>query len=524
MTTALVHSRAQLGLSAPAVSVEVHLPTGLPGFTTTGVNGIELRDRVKSAILNSVFEFPKGRIVVNLGPAELPKSGGRYDLAIAVGILIASEQLPAQVFAGYELLGELSLFGDLRAVRGALTCARETAGADRALICPAANSDEFAVSAKPAVKLIRHLDELADIHQLPAPQPRSRPPTLRDTDPLRHVVGQSRAKRALTIAAAGGHHMLMTGPPGAGKTMLAERLRGLLPRLSESAQAEVAEIYSLTGAAAPVQGTPPFRAPHHSASAAAITGGGAPPTPGEITHAHNGVLFLDEMPEFRRDALEALREPLEAGSIRISRRGFTIEYPARFQLVAAMNPCPAGLVCKPANCRCTPDQAERYKNRISAPILDRIDLHIDVAAVPLQTLLASQPPSQAAETLDVPGGPPLNYVRVIDAARALQLERGGRLNAHLDQAATERLCQCEPAVAKLLLAAAEKLELTARGYYRALRVARTITDMDQVAQKGMASAATATACSVNPAEINCPTISRAAIEEALSYRAPALNW
>jgi len=516
MTTALVHSRAQLGLSAPAVSVEVHLPTGLPGFTTTGVNGIELRDRVKSAILNSAFEFPKGRIVVNLGPAELPKSGGRYDLAIAVGILIASEQLPADAFTGYELVGELSLFGDLRAVRGALTCARETAGAARALICPAANGEEFARNHTLAVKLIRHLNELADLRQLPTLQARKSPPALQDSDPLGKVVGQLRAKRALTIAAAGGHHMLMAGPPGAGKTMLAERLRRLLPRLSETAQAEVAEIYSLTGAAAPVNGAPPFRAPHHSASAAAITGGGSPPIPGEITHAHNGVLFLDEMPEFRRDALEALREPLEAGSIRISRRGFTIEYPARFQLVAAMNPCPAGLVCKPANCRCAPDQAERYKNRISAPILDRIDLHIDVAAVPLQALLAKQQPAEASEAV------PLDYVRVINDARALQLRRGGQLNAHLDQATTERLCQCEPAVANFFVAAAEKLQLTARGYYRALRVARTISDMQEVTQRQQRGA-TQTA----PADTNiaaAPMITRSVMEEALSYRAPALLW
>lgn len=509
MTTALVHSRAQLGLSAPAVSVEVHLPTGLPGFTTTGVNGAELRDRVKSAILNSAFEFPKGRIVVNLGPAELPKSGGRYDLAIAVGILIASEQLPAKAFAGYELLGELSLFGDLRAVRGALTCARETAGARRALICPAANNDEFASNSNFQVQLIRHLDDLVNVRQLPVPTRNPCTSESRDPDPLRHVIGQTQAKRALTIAAAGGHHMLMTGPPGAGKTMLAERLRGLLPRLSEPAQSEVAEIYSLGGLTPPASGTPPFRAPHHSASAAAITGGGSPPVPGEITHAHNGVLFLDEMPEFRRDALEALREPLEAGHIRISRRGLAIEYPARFQLVAAMNPCPAGLVCKPANCRCAPEQAERYRNRISAPILDRIDLHIDVAAVPVHALLANQHTNRQTPT---PSARREDYVQIIDQARALQLRRNGQLNAHLSQAETERLCRCEPAVEKLLVAAAEKLELTARGYYRALRVARTITDMAQASE--------ADPKSQEEQEVieSGGVITRAAVEEALGYR------
>ncbi len=516
MTTALVHSRAQLGLSAPAVNVEVHLPTGLPGFTTTGVSGIDLRDRVKSAILNSAFEFPKGRIVVNLGPADLPKSGGRYDLAIAVGILIASEQLPTNAFTQYDLVGELSLFGDVRSIRGGLTCARETTNANRSLICPAANADEFTGSTGLRVKLIAHLDDLKNGLQLPEPQTRRAPQTQREQDPLRQVVGQVRAKRALTIAAAGGHHMLMTGPPGAGKTMLAERLRGLLPTLAATALAEVAEVYSLSGLPAPTHGNPPFRAPHHSASAAAITGGGSPPTPGEITHAHNGVLFLDEMPEFRRDALEALREPLESGSIRIARRGVAIEYPARFQLVAAMNPCPAGLVCKPSNCRCAPEQAERYRNRISAPILDRIDLHIDVEAVPVTTLLKSESAngpdsSEHSGLTTAPTAPPLpTYVGVIERVRQLQFERTGHLNAHLTQSETDVLCHCDPEVQKLLVAAAEHLELSARGFYRALRVARTISDMAQFESTGGSDSPNA-------------AITSAAIAEALSYRALALR-
>lgn len=529
MTTALVHSRAQLGLSAPAVNVEVHLPTGLPGFTTAGVSGIDLRDRVKSAILNSVFEFPKGRIVVNLGPADLPKSGGRYDLAIAVGILIASDQLPANAFANFDLVGELSLFGDVRRVRGGLTCAREAAAINRALICPAANVEEFISSRDLNVKLISHLDDLQDLKHLRSPQSRPRPPAVQDPDPLGQVIGQARAKRALTIAAAGGHHMLMTGPPGAGKTMLAERLRGLLPALSASAQAEVAEVYSLSGLPAPRDNQPPFRAPHHSASAAAITGGGSPPTPGEITHAHNGVLFMDEMPEFRRDALEALREPLEGGSIRISRRGIAIDYPARFQLVAAMNPCPAGLVCKPVNCRCAPEQAERYRNRISAPILDRIDLHIDVEAVPVHTLLGNQPDRSNSDGSAQSTAPAArNYVGVIAQVRALQLQRTRHLNAHLDQAETERLCHCEPAVKNLLLAAAERLELSARGYYRALRVARTITDMAlfenaEPDANGTHRVKESTKSeSWEPADGVRP-ITSAAVAEALSYRAMAMR-
>lgn len=546
MSTALIHSRAQLGLRAPEVSVEVHLPNGLPGFTSTGITGGELRDRVKSAIQNSAFEFPAGRIVVNLGPAELPKSGGRYDLAIAAGILVASEQLPAVLLTNIDLLGELSLFGDIRPVRGALIAAREALSAGRKILCPTDNQQEFEggspSTSSDGIKLISHLNQLATIQGLPTPSSKPQRSTWRKSHPLHQVIGQDRAKRALTIAAAGGHHMLMSGPPGAGKTMLAERLRDLLPPLNPDSRAEVAEIYSLSGLRAPPGGNAPFRAPHHSASSAALTGGGSPPMPGEISYAHRGVLFMDEMPEFRRDLIEALREPMEAGRIRISRRGFAVAYPARFQLVAAMNPCPVGLACKPINCRCPPDQAQRYKNRISAPILDRIDLHIDVQPVALTSLLRQSPlqgaPKQEAlgqettgqqalerdcDTTEDAGSagdtadrdtPPAEYLLAIERARQLQFERSQCLNAHLDPSQTQTWCRCTPQAIPLLKQAAERLELSARGYFRALRVARTITDLDAVGE----GLFTKSDKSAGEKSMPHQPITEQAITEALGYR------
>ncbi len=523
MSTALIHSRALIGLDAPSISVEVHLPSGLPGFTCTGINGTELRDRVKSAIQNSAFEFPAGRIVVNLGPAELPKSGGRYDLAIAAGILVASEQLPAAQLNGLDLVGELSLFGDVRPVRGVLSAARATQAAGRTLICPEANQTEFTDGNARAIGLIGHLNGLAHTQALAIPRCPTPSPGWRSQDPLSQVIGQEQAKRALTIAAAGGHHMLMSGPPGAGKTMLAERLRDLLPPLGIVDATEVAEIYSISGLSPPQQGSAPFRSPHHGASAAAITGGGSPPAPGEVSHAHRGVLFLDEMPEFRRDVIEALREPLESGEIRISRRGSAVDYPARFQLVAAMNPCPVGLACQPASCRCAPDQAQRYRNRISSPVLDRIDLHINIQAVPMSQLLDSQTAPQLAtgSAKDDRDIQPAPYLRAIATARAAQYQRSGCLNAHLSSAETERFCRYESGAAKLLKHSAERLGLSARGYFRALRVARTISDLDGASQRldEVGVDQTSAASPTLAAHALAPTpLNEQAVIEALSYR------
>lgn len=485
MSTALVSSRALVGLSAPAVSVEAHLPAGLPAFTTTGLATADVRDRVKSAIQNSNFEFPRGRIVVNLGPAELAKHGGRYDLAIAAAILVASGQIPAATLAGYDLLGELSLFGDVRAVRGALTALRSARADNRKLLLPWANSREInPVQGLDDVSAIPHLNALRE----PLSASRVRLPGCAVThcgeaaqanhssglapDPLQDVIGQSLAKQALTIAAAGGHHMLMVGPPGAGKTMLAQRLQQLLPPLTGQAAQDVAEIYSLVGL--PFDGArAPFRAPHHTASAIALAGGGTYPQPGEVTLAHHGLLFLDELPEFRRDAIEVLREPLEAGTIRIARRAATVEYPARFQLIAAMNPCPVGRACQPSNCECSPEQASRYQNKISAPIRDRIDLHVSVSSVPIKQLMQTK---SVGDLAAAPSGDSLPGPKQIAAAQAKQHARGC-LNAHLDMSGIERFCPVDSAAERLLAAAAARLQLSARAYYRTLRVARTIADL-----------------------------------------------
>src|SRR6266850_1484765 len=390
MTVATVASRALAGIDAPEVTVEVHLGPGLPAFHIVGLPDAEVRearDRVRAALNHAHFEFPARRITVNLAPAELPKDSSRFDLPIALGILAASGQLAPEALGGHEFAGELSLTGELRPVRGALAMALSARSAGRAFVLPEGNAPQAALAEGarilPAKSLLEVVGHLADETKLP--QYSTSTPVVAPAYPdFNEVKGQQQAKRALEVAAAGGHSVLMIGPPGTGKSMLAARFPGILPPLSEADALEVAAVHSvsISGFEAARWGQRPFRAPHHSASAAALVGGGNLPRPGEISLAHHGVLFLDELPEFDRDVLEVLREPLESGAITIARAAAHVEFPARFQLIAAMNPCPCGHHGDPAgDCHCTGDQVERYRSRISGPLLDRLDLHVDVPRV-----------------------------------------------------------------------------------------------------------------------------------------------
>nr|WP_272494243.1 YifB family Mg chelatase-like AAA ATPase [Stenotrophomonas mori] len=472
---ALVHSRARAGVQAPPVRVEVHLSGGLPCTQIVGLPEAavrESRDRVRAALLCARFEFPARRITINLAPADLPKDGGRFDLPIALGILAASGQIDRQALSAHEFIGELALTGELRGVDGALPAAIAAAAAQRTLVVAPDNAAEAALARQASVKVARTLLEVCAAlagekvlpDAAPAPTRPARQPDLAD------VRGHAHARRALEIAAAGGHHLLLVGPPGCGKTLLASRLPGILPDAGETEALETAAVASASG-----QGVDPthwrqrpYRAPHHTASAVALVGGGAMPRPGEVSLAHNGVLFLDELPEWKRATLEVLREPLEAAQVTISRAARSAVFPARFQLVAAMNPCPCGWAGdRSGRCRCPGDAIARYRARLSGPLLDRIDLHLLVPRLPPADLHGQAATGETSATV---------RARVTQA-RERQLQRAGLPNAWLDPGGTLRDCVLAAAERALLDQAMERLQLSARSMHRILRVARTIADL-----------------------------------------------
>lgn len=469
MSLAITYARAQVGIEAPLVCVETHIANGLPSFALVGLPEAavrESRERVRAALLTCGYEMPPRRVTVNLAPADLPKEGGRFDLAMALGLLAATGQLAPDLVAPYEFLGELALSGELRPVPGVLPAAMRARDAGRALILPHGNVAEAARVSGAEILGAGHLREvvahLLGVERL-SPATQVAAPCAPAVPDLRDVRGQHRAKRALEIAAAGGHNLLMIGPPGAGKSMLATRLAGILPTMGEVEALESAAIWSVSS-----QGFTneqwmrrPFRAPHHTASGVALIGGGSTPRPGEISLAHHGVLFLDELPEFDRRALEVLREPMETGRIVISRAARQVEFPAAFQLVAAMNPSPKGDDSDP-------EAGRRYRARLSGPLLDRIDIQLEVPPVAREHLRLDAPPD----------GEPSAVVRQrVEQARALQMARSGKPNARLGAQELARHARLGVREAELLEQAMERLGLSLRGRDKVLRVARTIADL-----------------------------------------------
>jgi len=474
MGLAVLHSRGLAGMDAPPVTVEVHLANGLPNFTIVGLPEAEVKeskDRVRAALQNARYEFPARRITVNLAPADLPKESGRFDLPIALGILAASGQIPQDKLKEYEFAGELALTGELRPIRGALAMTLKACRDGRSFILPQSSAAEAALvqdaAIYPAATLLEVCAHLAG--QKPLPRHTAAAETgLQHYPDFNEVKGQTQAKRALEVAAAGNHSVLMSGPPGTGKSMLAARFPGILPAMTDEEALESAAIASLTGGFRLEQWKRrPYRAPHHTASGVALVGGGGNPRPGEISLAHHGVLFLDELPEFSRAVLEVLREPMESGRITISRAARQADFPARFQFIAAMNPCPCGyLGHHNGKCRCTPDQVARYRAKISGPLLDRIDLQIEVPALPESELTAAA----SGETSE-------NIRTRVEHARQRQIRRQGKSNAQLSTREIDEYCVTDEAGNALLKQAIVRLDLSARAYHRILKVARTIADL-----------------------------------------------
>lgn len=475
MALANILCRAQVGIDAPIVNVEVHVGNGLPTVSIVGLPEKavkESKDRVHAALNNCGFDMPTQKITISLAPADLPKEGGRYDLPIALGVLAASRQIPVERLEGHVFAGELALSGELRPIRGALPMALACADEQIPVILPLANLDEAALVARKFSRGAKDLPEIAEY--------------LKDGTPLRvpeeaveiqrasvadfaDVKGQHQARRALEIAAAGQHNILLYGPPGTGKTMLASRLPGILPPMTEVQARESAALASISQAGFRPEtfGQRPIRSPHHSSSAVALVGGGSHPKPGEISLTHNGVLFLDELPEFDRRVLEVMREPLESGTVSIARVAGQAEFPARFQLVAAMNPCPCGYYGDRNRCRCGPQQIARYQRKISGPLLDRIDLHVEVSSVKPEEL-AGMKPGESSDAI---------RSRVI-RARDIQRQRQGCANASLGHKAMEKHCELQARESTLLARASDRLGLSARAYHRVLKIARTIADLE----------------------------------------------